>query len=151
MSKIKQSTDGFFFNIISWSTGKCVLGATIPGNVQTEIITRAHGITLISAWMNTLKWRHKGCDDVSNHQPYDCLLNCLIRRRSKKTSKFHVTGLCARNSPLTGEFPHKGPVTRKMFPFDDVIMSHNHYEVGNEMNCFSQPLKFGNGWVINNS
>ena len=22
----------------------------------------------------------------------------------------------------TGEFPHKGPVTRKMFPFDDVIM-----------------------------
>ena len=23
---------------------------------------------------------------------------------------------------MTGEFPHKGPVTRKMFPFDDVIM-----------------------------
>ena len=27
-----------------------------------------------------------------------------------------------RGSPMTGEFPHKGPVTRKMFPFDDVIM-----------------------------
>ena len=26
-------------------------------------------------------------------------------------------------SPWTGEFPHKWPVTRKMFPFDDVIMS----------------------------
>ena len=25
--------------------------------------------------------------------------------RSKKTSKLHVTGLCARNSPVTGEFP----------------------------------------------
>ena len=25
-------------------------------------------------------------------------------------------------SLITGEFPHKGPVTRKMFPFDDVIM-----------------------------
>ena len=23
----------------------------------------------------------------------------------------------------TGEFPHKGPVTQKMFPFDDVIMT----------------------------
>ena len=29
--------------------------------------------------------------------------------------------LCA-NSPATGEFPQKWPVTRKMFPFDDVIM-----------------------------
>ena len=40
----------------------------------------------------------------------------------KKTSKLHVTGLCEGNSPMTGEFPHKGPVMRKMFPFDDVIM-----------------------------
>ena len=35
---------------------------------------------------------------------------------------YRVTGLCAGNSPVTGEFQHKGPVTRKMFPFDDVIM-----------------------------
>ena len=60
---------------------------------------------------------------VSNHQPHDCLLNLLFRRRSKKISKIRVTGLCAVNSPGTGEFPHKWPVTRKMFPFDDVIMS----------------------------
>ena len=33
-----------------------------------------------------------------------------------------VTGLYERNSPVTDEFPHKGPVTRKMFPFDDVVM-----------------------------
>ena len=42
---------------------------------------------------------------VSNHQPHDCLLNRLFRRRSKETSKRRVTGLCARNSPGTGEFP----------------------------------------------
>ena len=53
----------------------------------------------------TLQWRHNGCDSVSNHQPHDCLLNCLFRRRSKKTSKLRVTGLCARNSPVAGEFP----------------------------------------------
>ena len=35
----------------------------------------------------------------------ECFLSRLIRRRSKKTSKLHVTGLCAGNSPETGEFP----------------------------------------------
>ena len=27
-------------------------------------------------------------------------------------------------------YPHKWPVTRKMFPFDDVIMSHSNYSLG---------------------
>ena len=34
----------------------------------------------------------------------DCLLNRLFRRRSKKTSKLRVTGLCKGNLPVTGEF-----------------------------------------------
>ena len=42
---------------------------------------------------------------VPNHQPHDCLLSRLFRRRSKKTSKLRVTGLCAVNSLVTGEFP----------------------------------------------
>ena len=53
----------------------------------------------------SLRWRHNGHDSVLNHQPHDCLLNRLVRRKSKKTSKLCVTGLCARNSPGTGEFP----------------------------------------------
>ena len=68
------------------------------------------GDSLVS-WMKiastvfpTLQWRHNGNDDVSNHQPHHCLLNCLFRRRSKKTSKLCVTGLCTGNSPVTGEF-----------------------------------------------
>ena len=44
-------------------------------------------------------------DSVSNHQPHDCFLNRLLRRRSKETSNLRVTGLCAGNSPGTGEFP----------------------------------------------
>ena len=55
--------------------------------------------------MQTIMWRHNGCDGVSNHQPHDCLLNRPFRRRSKKTSKLRVTGLCEGNSPVTGEFP----------------------------------------------
>ena len=53
----------------------------------------------------TLQWRHNGHDGVSNQQSHDCLLNRLFRRRSKKTSRLRVTGLCVRNSPGTGEFP----------------------------------------------
>ena len=52
-----------------------------------------------------LQWRHNECDGISNHQPHDCLLNRLFRRISKKTSKPRITGLCARNSPVTGDFP----------------------------------------------
>ena len=52
-----------------------------------------------------LWWRHYGRDSVSNHQPHDYLLNRLFRRRSERTSKLRVTGLCAGNSPVIGEFP----------------------------------------------
>ena len=69
-----------------------------------------------------LQWRHNGRDGVSNYQPHYCLLNLLFRRRSKKTSKLRATGLCAGNWPVTVNSPHKWPVTRKMFPYDDIIM-----------------------------
>ena len=72
-----------------------------------------------------LQWRQNERDSISNHQPHDCLFNCSFRRRSKKTSKLRVTGLCARNSPVTGEFPAQRPVTRKKFPCDDVIVRWN--------------------------
>ena len=55
--------------------------------------------------VTSLRWRHNGRDGVSNQQPHDCLLNRLFVHRSKNTSKPRVTGLCAGNSPGTGEFP----------------------------------------------
>ena len=50
--------------------------------------------------MTSLHWRHNDHDSVSNHQPHDCFLNRSFRRRSKKTPKLCVTGLCG-----PGEFP----------------------------------------------
>ena len=35
----------------------------------------------------------------------DCLLNCLFRRRSKKTSKLRITGLCEGSPPMTDGCP----------------------------------------------
>ena len=65
----------------------------------------ANSLFGLQHWDITLQWRHNGHDSVSNHQPHYCLLNRLFRRRSKKTSKLCVTGLCAGNSQGTGEFP----------------------------------------------
>ena len=67
-----------------------------------------------------LLWRHNGYDGTPNHQPYDYLFNCSFRHRSKKKSKLRVTDICV------GKSPDKWPVTRKMFPFDDVIRKTQH-------------------------
>ena len=70
-----------------------------------------------------LQWGHNERDGALNHQPHDCLLNRLFRLRAKKTSKFRVIGPREGNSPVTSEFPAQRPVTRKLFPFHDVIMA----------------------------
>ena len=61
-------------------------------NVDTpkfDPITRLH---IVSIHIQPLQWRHNGRDDVPNHQPHDCLLNRVFKRRSKKTSKLRFTG-----------------------------------------------------------
>ena len=69
------------------------------------ILIHALNLTAVQLNNSSLKWRHNGRDGVSNHQPHGCLLSGIFRRRLKKTSKLRVTGLCAGNSTVTGEFP----------------------------------------------
>ena len=66
----------------------------------------------------SLQWRNNGRDGVSNQQPYHCLLTCLFRSRSKEISLAFVRGI--HRLPLNSQ--QNWPVTRKMIPFDDVIM-----------------------------
>ena len=92
----------------------------VQGRKHTGRCTFAESALLSSS---TLQWRHNGHDNVSNHQPRDCLLNRLFRRISKKTSKLTASLAFVRGIHRTpGNSPHKWPVTRKMFPFHDVIM-----------------------------
>ena len=81
--------------IITWGTGATIFGSNIDN----------HHISYLISLTPPLRWRHNDHPGVSNHQPHGCLLNRLFRRKSKKTSKLRVTGLCAGNSPGTGEFP----------------------------------------------
>ena len=71
--------------------------------IQAHLVRRLLLAEGILKW--ALQWRHNERDDVSNSRRLDCFLNCLFRRRIKKTSKLRVTGLWEGNSPVTGEFP----------------------------------------------
>ena len=72
-----------------------------------------------------LQWRHNERHSISNHRRLDWLLNRLFRRRSKKTSKLSSASLAFVRGIHRWRLasPHRRPVTRKMFAFDDVIMA----------------------------
>ena len=70
----------------------------------------------------SLQWRHNERDGISNHQRLDCLLNACSgpdqRQYQSPASLACVRGI--HRWPMNS--PHKEPVTRKTFPFDDVII-----------------------------
>ena len=69
-----------------------------------------------------IQWRLNEHDGASNRH-LDCLLNCLLRRRSERKYQSFMPLASVRGVhrwPV--DSPPKGPATRKMFPFDDVVM-----------------------------
>ena len=83
----------------------------------------------------TLQWRYNERDGVSNHLLHDCLLNRLSRRRSMKTSKVRVTGLCVGNSLVTGEFPtHRA--------------SNAENETFTELLCMAPKIRIPRNWRL---
>ena len=61
----------------------------------------------IDAHITVTWWKHY-CDVIMGAMASQITSLTIVYsagRRSKKTSKFRVTGLCAGNSPVTGEFP----------------------------------------------
>ena len=90
-----------FFNRSSCLSGEIPLSCgrvcLFSTNLTSRFLNYQHSTAI-------LPWHHNERDVVSNHQPHNCLLNRLFRRRSKKTSKLRITGLCEGNWPVTGEF-----------------------------------------------
>ena len=85
-------------------TGLCAGNSPVTGEFPAQ---RASNAENVSIWWrhHALQWRHDERGGVSNHRRLDYLFNRLFSRRSKKTSKLRITGLCEGNSPVTGEFP----------------------------------------------
>ena len=74
---------------------------------------------------STSQWCHNERDGVSNHWRFDCLLNCLFRHRSKKTTKLRSLAFVRGIHWWPVDSPQKGPITQKMFPFDYVIIKQH--------------------------
>ena len=71
-----------------------------------------------------LPWRHNGHDRVSNHQSHNCFLHRLFKAQIKENIKGFAPLVFVRGIHRSAvNSPRKGPVTRKMFPFHDVIMN----------------------------
>ena len=75
---------------------------------------------------SSLQWRHNGFDGVSNRQPHDYSL--FVYQSSASLASVRGIYRWPVNSP------HKRPVTREMFPFDDVII---WYEICGSASNFS--------------
>ena len=93
------------------------------------------------AKMHNAIWRHHalmswggggggGCDVMYLQHYNDVIMGAMASQITSLTvvysgvdqRKHQSSASLAGNSPVTGESPHKWPVTRKMFPLDDVIM-----------------------------
>ena len=85
--------------------------------VAREIIINTTFITAIS----------NGRHGVSNYHSIECLFNSLFKLTTKEHQRSALLSFCVwgiHRWPVVS--PHKGTVTRKMFPFDDVIMIQYH-------------------------
>ena len=94
-----------------------IISRTKPENLNVSCLIMQLSLCSIS-----LRWRHNDHAGVSNHQPHGCLLNRLFRRKSRKHQSSASLAFVREIHRGPVNFPHKWPVTRKMFPFDDVIM-----------------------------
>ena len=85
----------------------------------------------------TLQWRHSEGIGVSNHRvsiDYSTVCSGVDKK------KYQISASLAIMRGMHGwpvNSPHKGPVTRKTFPFDDVIMTH-----------FANDKSHGNRWGL---
>ena len=72
----------------------------------------------------SLWWRHNERNSISNHQPVYATIcsDADQRKHQSSTSLAFLRGIHQGPNSL-----HKWPVTWKMFPFDDVVMSVKKY------------------------
>ena len=100
-------------------------GQWLPGSALGIILHSAFIVQLRPQKDITVTSRH----GVSNHRRLDCLFNRLSRRTWNKNIKALRHWPLRGNPSVIGGFPsHKGRVTQKMFPFDDVIMRQRDWQ-----------------------
>ena len=88
-----------------------------PDTMTYSLAVREHG-----AWgVITLQWRHNEHYGVSNHLIVYPTVHLNADQRKHQISALRAFVGEIHRWPVNS--PHNGPVARKMFPFDDVIMN----------------------------
>ena len=97
----------------------------------------------------SIQWRHKERDGVSNHGLVDCSLSRYIRRADQRKHQIPASLAFMREIHWMNS-SHKGLVTRKMLPFDDVIISlKSIWDQIAKYKCLGvEHLTSATGWVI---
>ena len=119
----------FWFHILFYTINTLLICYDALFNLQKRL--QIHLFHCYRIAKVPLQWRHDERDGVLNHRHLDCLLNRLFGRISRKTSKLRVTGFVRGIHRWPVNSPHKGPVTREIFPFDDLIMQNHALFLGN--------------------
>ena len=104
---------------------KAPSNSSFEGNLPKTVRDRSLQRPLMQKKNIPLQWRHNERDAVSNHRRLDCLFGRLLsaNQRKHQSSASLVFVRRIRRWPVNSS--HKGPGTRKMFPFDGVnIPSH---------------------------
>ena len=115
-------------NLWPWTSHPRIYNLTKTQFRSSQSVVPSHNKTQQSthhvhdSWDKSLRWRHNERGGVSNRQPHECLPTVYSgsdqRKHQSSASLVFVRGI--HRWPVNS--PHKGPATRKMFPFDDVII-----------------------------
>ena len=146
-----------FWVWVSWSprTCVCVWISRAPTVRQIETCDREHRSFTNAAFTTTMYhcyYKHYPIYHYHMHISHynDVIMSTMAsqitrltivystvysRRISKKTSKLRVAGFVRGIHRWPVNSPHKGPVTRKMIPFDDVIMGIQGCSPDNRDQC----------------
>ena len=115
-SVVKSSWSFLVERLKAWNIRIKVLYIYIKFRAIIYSLRNLQQTASISLW-----WRHNGRDGLTI--VYSTVYSAADQRKHQSSASLaFVRGI--RQGPVNS--PHKGPVTRKMFPFDDVIMSHTH-------------------------
>ena len=86
------------------------------GTTATAFMNKTLMVLLFTTHYSQSHERH----GVSTHRQFNCLFHILFRVASKQTLKLSIIGLMPG---LAVDFPHKGSITRKVFPLHSVTMT----------------------------
>ena len=111
-------------NCFSWkiiARLSCTVNTMVADGLATQGTKASATRLLIYMQRSSLRWRHNGRDSITSLTiVYSTVYSDADQRNHQGSASLAFVWGIHRGPVIS---PHKWPVTRKMFPFDDVTMS----------------------------